>query len=629
MLEALRKSASGFVAKLFIGLLVLSFGIWGVADIFRGYRGTDVAEVGDTPITIEEYRSALQREIQGMSRQLGSYLTMDQARQYGVDRRVLSRLMAQAALDDEARSRGLGITDAVIADSIQSDPGFQTPAGQFDPSYFAQVLRASGYSEALYVAVQRKQLLREMIADAVGGGLAVPDVLKKAIARYQNETRSAEYLVITPAMVGDIPEPTEEELRTYFDENKVDFRAPEYRKVGVLDIEPVSLATDIEVSEEDARNIYDRDPGSFGTPERRAIERIVFDTLDEARAARQEIDDGKTFEEVADERGMSETDRKLGTLTRDGILDPAIADAAFGLEIGEVSDPVEGTFAPALVRVTEIEPGSTKSFEDMRGQIEMELKVARAKEKVLDVYDVVEDDRAAGMTLAEIGVKENLPYREIAEIDAQGNGPDGKPITDLPFADDLVTEVFSTDVGVEADPLQTGTEGWTWFDVLDVIAARDRDFEEARGQVAEAWRAQQTRDRIQEKTKEIADKIRSGTDFFTAAEDLGTTSGLFGPANRNATDNVFGSPAIQLMFTTPQGDVTSTAAADAPRRVVFRVIDIDIPKTDEGLPEGLDEQITTGMSNDMLDQYLRELEDRIGTFVNQEALRLALGETGQ
>lgn len=629
MLEALRKSATGWVAKLLIGLLVLSFAVWGVADIFTGYRGDDVAIVGETPVTIQEYQASLQQEIQQVSRQVGSYLTMDQARSLGIDRRVLGRMMAEAALNDEARNLGLGITDAVIADSIRQDPSFQAPGGQFDQSYFQQVIRASGYSEAGYVAQQRNNLTRQMIAEAVGGGMEAPEVLEKAIDRYRNETRSAEYIVVTSAMIDPIAEPTEEELRTYYDENKAEFRAPEFRKVAVLAASPAELAPTIEVSEDELKASYDADPDRFGAPERRTIERIVFDDLAAAEQARAEIEGGKSFEDAANDIGLTEDDRKLGTLTKDGILDPAIGTAAFDLAVGDVSQPVQGTFGPVLVRVTEIVPGVNRTFEEVRDEIRIDLATKKASDSILDTYDAVEDDRAAGMTLAEIAQKQGLSYREIEALDNQGNAPDESSVSGLPEAPGFLSEVFATDVGVEADPLQTRGDGWAWLDVLDITASRERTFEEAREKVAEVWRAEQTRDAIAAKAKDVADKLRGGRSFFEMAEELGTTSGLAGPIKRGSTDGPFGASAVQLLFTTAEDSVTSTSAATAPRRVVFRVTDIEVPQFQPGQADEYAAEIVNGMSNDILGQYLQELEGRIGSTINQQALRLALGESPQ
>ncbi len=626
MLNALRKSATGWVAKTLIGLLVLSFAVWGVADIFTGYRGDDVAVVGETPITIQEYQAALQRQIQQTSQQVGQYLTMDQARAIGLDQQVLGRMMAEAALDDAARARGLNISDAIIADSIRQDPTFQAPGGQFDRAYFEQVLRASGYSEAVYVNEQRQALTRQMIAESIGGGIAPPTILEKAVDRFRNETRSAEFIVITPAMVDTLPEPSEEQLRSYFNDHVSEFRAPEYRKIGLISVQPLDLTSRVDIPEEDVRASYDANPDRFGTPERRTIERIVFDTSDEARQAYDEINGGKSFEAVADARGLNQDDRTLGTLTRDGVLDPAIAEAAFGLDLNQVSEPVQGTFGPVLVRVTEIDGGTSRSFDDVKAELQIDMALERAQDLVLDLYDAIEDDRAGGMTLAEAAAKEGLDYREIPAIDRQGNDTDGNRIGGIIDRARLMNEVYATDIGVEADPLQATGDGWIWYEVLDIIPERDKTFEEARDDVATAWRAEQTGDLVSDKAKAVVSAIESGDTFFKAAEDLGTTSGLVGPLRRTDTDDIFGQSAVQLLFTTPKDGVTSTIANVGDRRVVFRVTDVSVPDFDAQASEVFAAELGGGIANDILGQYLADLETRIGTVINPQAMAIALGE---
>ena len=489
MLDALRKSVGSWVAKVFIGLLVLSFAVWGIADIFSGYRGTEVARVGETEIPVEVYRNELQREIQQVSQRVGTYLTLEQARSFGLDGRVLGRLIAEASLDEEARRRGLGMSDAVVADSIRQDPSFQAPGGQFDRPYFEQFLRATGMSEATFVEQQRRRVLRQVVADAVGGGAPSPNVIAEAVHRYTNEERSAEYVRLTAAALDEAPEPTEEELRSYFDENSDQFRAPELRRVAFIELDPETLSEDIEVTEADARAWFESRSGQFTRAERRTIEQIPFPSIEAAQDARAAIEGGATFEEIAEEQGVSEEDRTLGTLARDDVVDAQIAEAAFALEEGAVSEPVEGMFASVLLRVTSIEAGDEQSFESAADEARRQVALDRAGGEIFDLYNMVEDDRAGGLTLAEIAERRSLPYRTIDSLDQQGRDADGVPVADLPAPNELIQQVFGIEVGDEADAIQIGSEGYLFVELLDVTPARERTFEEARDDVREAWLA--------------------------------------------------------------------------------------------------------------------------------------------
>jgi peptidyl-prolyl cis-trans isomerase D len=630
MLDALRKSVGSWVAKIFIGLLMLSFAVWGVSDVFRGYRGAEIARVGETEIPAEVFRNALQREIQMLSQRIGTYLTMDQARSVGIDRQVLGRLIAEAALNEEARRRGLNMSDSAVAASIRADATFQAPGGQFDRTYFNQYLAATGYSEGMYVAEQRQRLLRHAIGEAIGGRPEAPEVLAAAIDRYRNEERHAEYLLVTAEALEDVPEPDEDELVAYFEDNRSDFRAPEYRRLALISLQAEDIVDMIEVSEEDARASYEARAGQFSRAERRTIEQIAFDSMDDAAAARAEIDEGRSFEEIAEERGLAGGDHILGTLTQDEIVDRAIAEAAFRLEEGAVSDPVDGMFAPALIRVTDIESGTEQRFEDAADQVRRDLAMDRAQGEILDLYDMIEDGRAAGMTFAEIAERYNLPHMVVEMVDRQGRDESGEPIASLPRADRLLDEAFQTDIGVEADPVQYGTDGYVWFDVLDTIPGRNREFEEAREDVVEAWRASMIRDRINARAEEIADELRAGAQLTDlAGESPGIRMGTSGPLRRNTTSGVFGEAAVGRIFTTPRGEIAVAEASDPQDRIVFRVSRVSVPDYTPGEDDAYRREIVTGIADDLVGQYLVQLQDRLGVSVNQQALRRVFGETDE
>src|SRR5246127_5989231 len=164
MLRGMRKASSNWLGKtimaVVMGVLIVSFGIWGIADIFRGFGQSTLATIGHTEISINEFRQLYTEKLQQIGRQFGRPLTMDQARAFGLDRQLLPQTIAEAALDEEARRLGLGQSDDEIRRVIMNDPNFKGPAGNFDPQRFQAMIRNFGYTEQRYVAEQRKVLLR-------------------------------------------------------------------------------------------------------------------------------------------------------------------------------------------------------------------------------------------------------------------------------------------------------------------------------------------------------------------------------------------------------------------------------------------------------------------------------------
>src|SRR6202158_1918685 len=126
MLRGMRKASSNWLGKagmaVVMGVLIVSFGVWGIADIFRGFGQSTLAKIGRTEISAEQFRQIYTDKLQQMGRQFGRPLTMDQARAFGLDRQVLQQTIAEAALDEEARRMGLAPSEAETMRMIFSDP---------------------------------------------------------------------------------------------------------------------------------------------------------------------------------------------------------------------------------------------------------------------------------------------------------------------------------------------------------------------------------------------------------------------------------------------------------------------------------------------------------------------------
>src|ERR1700726_1322691 len=160
MLRGLRKASSNWLGKtimaVVMGVLIISFGVWGIADIFRGFGQSTLAKIGHTEISAEQFRQIYNDKLQQLGRQFGRPLSMDQARAFGLDRQVLQQTIAEAPLDEEARRMGLGQSDAETMRMIFSDPNFKGVGVSFDPARFQATIRQFGYSEQRYIAHQRR-----------------------------------------------------------------------------------------------------------------------------------------------------------------------------------------------------------------------------------------------------------------------------------------------------------------------------------------------------------------------------------------------------------------------------------------------------------------------------------------
>ena len=231
MLDGMRKAAQGTIGKLVMtivmGLIIVSFVIWGVGDMLRGFTSNKVATIGSTTITAQQFSNELQSELYRLQQQIRQPLTPQQARALGLDAQVLDRLIDEAAFDERARGMGLAISDATIAAMVRDDPRLKGSDGKFDRNRFDAQLRDAGLSERGFFAEQRGFYLRQQIQYALVDGLAAPKALTDALDAAKNETREIAYFVLPPAAAGDIPPPSDETLKTFFNDNKAAWRAPD------------------------------------------------------------------------------------------------------------------------------------------------------------------------------------------------------------------------------------------------------------------------------------------------------------------------------------------------------------------------------------------------------------------
>jgi peptidyl-prolyl cis-trans isomerase D len=626
----MRKASSNWLGKtimaVVMGVLIISFGVWGIADIFKGFGQSTLATIGRTEISINEFRQLYTDKLQQIGRQFGRPLTMDQARAFGLDRQVLQQTIAEAALDEEARRLGLGQSDAETMRLIVSDPNFRGVNGNFDPAHFQAMIRQFGFSEQRYVTDQRRVSLRRQIAGTISAGLEPPKVMIDALSRFQNEQRSIEYVRLDTAQAGPIDPPSPETLAGYFDDHKTQFRAPEYRKISFVTITPEDIGKWSEVTDEDARKLFEQRRDKLGTPEQRQVSQIVFPNAEEALSARGRIASGLSFEDLAKERGLNASDVDLGMVAKSAVIDSAIANAAFSLPAGEVSQPVQGKFGVALVKIGKIEPGVEPSYESVASGLKKEIATERARASVASLRDKMEDERGGGASVIEAAQKLGLTAVTIDAVDRSGRLPSGQLVANVPRGLDVVSQAFNSDVGVDNDPISFNG-GYVWYDVVGITPSRERNLDEVKDQVEARWRDDQVSSRLRTKATEMVQKLEQGGNLAEAAAASGLKVETASGFRRDASPPGVPASAITAAFRTAKDGVGQTAGTGASEWIVFRVTDVSVPPVDLASDDikKLKETLQRGLTDEQVGQYVTKLETDIGTSINQAAFAQVTG----
>lgn len=628
MLESLRNAASSWVAKVLIGLLVVSFAVWGVADIFGNYGTDSIAEVGETEVETANFNTAYQRELSSMANRLGRQLTPDEARALGIDRRVLSELLTTATLVNQATQLRLGISDDFIAGEIADSPEFKDAFGRFDRSRFDQLLASNGLSEAGFVAQSRNRSVRDQLASTVAGSLKVPQVMAGAINEFQNGKRVVEYFTLPPIDPTSLDAPTKEDLNKFYDANKPRFTLPEFRKLSLLVLDPKELTATIEVSDDDIATEYEARKDQFSTPERRAVDQLFFSDDAKATEAHDKIAAGAEFLVVAEAYGYTAKDADLGLVVKSDIVDQKIADTAFLLKVGEISGPIKGLLGSAVLRVREIQAGSLRSLEDVSSDIKARIALDRARDEAIDLHETVEDERAGGLSLAEVASKLNLLHVEVDAVDRSGKTPGGIAASGFPENAELLRLAFESEVGLENDPVDQTNGGFVWVDVMGITEPALEPYEKVASEVDTLWREDKLAAAMRDKAQGLVDRGREGVTIAGLATDAVADLKVSEPFERGSASAPFDNGLVQAVFAAAQGGFVRGHSRDGNAFIVARVKDMiaSEPLTGDDATR-LDAGIVAALEGDLFEQFVSGLQSRYGVSVNTAVLGALTGAT--
>ncbi|RVC01349.1 peptidylprolyl isomerase, partial [Mesorhizobium sp. M7A.F.Ca.AU.002.06.1.1] len=552
-------------------------------------------------------------------------LSHEQAKALGVDNQVLAQLVSGAVLDEQARKLGLGLSKDRLAELTREDPAFKGPGGQFDRRTFEYMLQQIGMRPEDYLKNRAQVAVRQQIVEAVSDGLKAPDTFFKAVALYRGEDRTIDYLTLPKALVEPIVAPSDSVLSAYFEANKKTYAAPEYRKFSYVRLEPVDIMDPTAVTDQQVSDDYNKNKARYTTPELRTIEQLVFKTPDAAKAAFDSLKAGATFDKLVTAEGKTPADTLLGTLAKDKIADKAVADAAFALNANEVSQVVQGAFGPVLLRVTEIKPEVVKPLAEVSDQIRKDLALGEASRILLDVRDNYDDTRAAGSSLADAAAKLKLKVVTIDAIDRSGLRPDASIVKDLPQSPELIKAVFDAEPNTENDALTTADNGFVFYEVASITPARDRTLDEVRQKVVADWTAAETSKRLAAKADELEKRLKAGATLDVIASELKLEKQTKRGVKREADDVDFGKEGAAAMFGVGEGGTGLIPSPTGDGEILYKVAEVFEPAGADAssVPDDAQKSFTSGMSDDLLDQLVAQLQTQYDVRVDQAAVAQA------
>ena len=634
MLESMRNLAKTLPAKILLGLLVLAFGVWGISGIagsafesalsLTGWGPKDLAQVGAITINGDQFTRDLQRQIKTIAAQSGQPITLADAHKFGIDTQVLDSMVSQAAIAGAASKLKLAVSQQVITSELAGNKSFQNNQGQFDKIAFQRALQNNNMSEAGYFDMQMRAHTESAVLDAAAAQASLPKTFTQAIGQYQGETREVKYFDIS-ASEADVAKPTDADLEAQYKKSPASYTAPEYRTAALISVDTKSLAATQTVSTEELQAGYDKYQKDYFTPEKRSIIQVTFPSLDAAKKAKDRITGGEDILKIAGEMNLKEADVTLVDKVKQDFIDPKIADAAFADPEGQVSEPVQGGLAIALLKATKVTAAKQPSLTDVKDELTQRLQVEKAKAQLQQVYNDVEDARAQSMKFEDIAKKTGLNLTVLPPISASAQGQDGKDLGATAKAD-VLKAIFSSDVGVESDAIG-GSDGYTWYDVRSVVPSALKPLEQVRNQLIQDVTNQRIRTAAIEKALKVVEGLKAGKTIDAAAQESGVQVKSAAGLKRNQQTAEIDGPALAAAYSVGDQGFAAAPGGDGKTARVLQVVKVVVPSMMATSPEldQMKQQMKSAFDSDLRTGLVASLKKQIGVKINDALWRQNTG----
>ena len=616
MITALRRGATGWIAKILFILLIISFGAWGIVDYLQPDPDPVVIRVGDTEVRQSWVQSQFNVALQRLRERLGTTVTQELALDMGVDEQVVDSVIDQQVLTREAEALGLATNDSMLRSAIAQEPAFQGVTGQFDRGRYQQVLFQSGLTEAQFLADLQGRLLRDPLIAAAVAGPPLPQPLVDAQYAYFAQQRTISLLHKPHADLPTPADPGEGVLRAFYEGEDQAYNLPQLRNISAIVLSPQAIAKGFSVAEERIVEAYENRIDQYRRPEERTVAQLVFQDGEAAAKAAARLRQGESWVSVAGEPGS--TAAELGSLTKAAMVPAELAGPAFALTEPGYTDPVQTPFGHHVLWVKAIDPSQTTPLADVREDLRHAIALDLAVNELIERANQVEDTVAAGGTLEDAAAAADVPVVTFSGISRTGQTADGSRPENLPQGGQFLGVAFQTEEGETSILTETPEGGYFVLRVDRVIASAKRPFEDVRERVLADWTESQRAEQAQAAADKLAEAVRAGTDFAEAGAAAGFAEAKPGPFARSDVPPPTTPDLVEAVFAAGKGQVI--VVNDADRVFVARIDDVTVPNPAGPNPAGpnSDGPNSDGPNPDGDSQRAEQTLDRLRQILNRD-----------
>jgi peptidyl-prolyl cis-trans isomerase D len=559
MLQSIRDGLQShkWLMYIVLGALALIFAAWGAYGIvsFNTGGSSYAAEAGGQKVSIESARSAWLNQQTQYQQRLGGEIPP--AQKVFLQDRILEALIREALLTERSRSLGYRVDEQNVRDAIRDEPAFQIE-GKYSPEVAKERLAQAGITLAAFEAELRGALQRNQLQNGIAlSDFQTPAEIQRARA-LQNEQREVRYALLSPDKYSADIQVDDAAVQSYYKAHQAQYMTPESAHLQYAELRLDQLASQVTASDADLQAAYEKNKDRYNEPEKRHGRHILIPIGKDDAAARKQAEDvlaqakaGKDFAALAkqysQDPGSADKGGDLGWADRNQFVGP-FADALFGMSVGEMRGPVKTQFGYHIIRLDEIQPGKTKSFDSVRPEIEAELKRNAAADKFGEIQEQVQSRLdQAGNDLGALAKEFNLASGEVPKfLRGAGGAPLGtaQPIQDIVFGDSPLQP------GRVGGPVLVGEDRLVLVKVTEHSKPQPKPVAEVRDGIVAAIKKDRGSEAALKAAQEGQAKLQAGTSFDDVARQLGVSSE---PARFVArTDSTLPPQLRELVFNSPK-----------------------------------------------------------------------------
>ena len=620
MLQFIRSKVTSIFIKVLFGILILSFAIWGIGDIFLGNKdGEAVISIGDKEYNANYFLSAYEKARRAM-RLPPEYEDLVKPQ---IIESVKQSIIRNGLLSAETLNLNLVYGDTQLKKWVGRSEAFRDSSGKFDPELLRQALFNSGLSEADFFSSLREEMRNNQLISAVASSVSPPDILIEKIFKYRNEKRTVNIAEFTDEAIASLPEQSESDLRKLYTETKSDYMAPVYRSVTYVHIDPKELAKDIMISEEAVAEEYDARRDELTIPGSRDLKQLIFSEEDLAQKFINSITSAQSTAEVTkriSEIGETANVIEMKDVTETDLIDTNERKAAFETPVGQISSIIETSFGWKVFFPIKNTPEVITPLSAVRQKLRDELSNEKALDNIFDLTNVFEDSLAGGASIEQAAREINFRSSRLKSIDNNGKSETGTIIGGITGQKQFLSTVFDTPVGEQSQLLESEDGGYFVLRIESETKARQKPFNEVIVEVKKAWEAAETKKALMKKAKDFAGESRNMGSLIRAAEKSGIQQLQIGPFTRfgegieaKYNPNELASIAFELR----KNDIGIADNGSSVSVVeVVKIVPAKINKKGKAWLS-LEKELISGMEQDYLEGIHTALKKKFNVSINQ------------